>query len=178
MKWEWEVWRSESSCEKRGRENPWSVRCLALRNYKHCLPIHLPSSDSVLSWSHLAEGFRGLVFSKCSLAALGCQALFFNMMMCLTGRFPEEKFCSPGSAKCILADLCFNSRRPSVLFWFPFFHEGEHPAGLHQGLSLSVMSLAFAALMPKCAAGLRAIGDTSVWEGGSRLQRFPRTDVG
>lgn len=81
------------------------------------------------------------MFSKCSVAALGCQALFFNMMTCSTGRFPEEKFCSPGSTKCILEDLCFNSRPPSVLSWFPFFYEGEHPTGLHKGLSFSVMSL-------------------------------------
>lgn len=180
MKWEWEVWRSESLCEKRGRENPWSVRCLALWNYKHRLPIHLLSSNNVLSWSHLAEGFRCLVLSKCSVAALGCRALFFNMMTCSTGRFPQEKFCSAGSTKCILADLCFNSCPPSVLFWFLLFHEGKHPAGLHKGLSLSVMSFRLCSSLAQMWSWTQSYRGhcQSVWEGGSCFQRFPRTDAG
>lgn len=96
------------------------------------------------------------------------------MMTCLTGRFPEEKFCSPGSAKCILADLCFNSRPPSVLFWFPFFHEGEHPCRTAQRPLTLCDELSLCSSHAQMCSWIQSYRDTSVWEGGSRLQRFPR----
>lgn len=155
-----EVWRSESLCEKRGRENPWSVPCLALRSYKHCLPIHLPSSDNVLSWSHLAEGFRGLVFSKCSVAALGCQALFLTRWRAQLGYFPRRS-----SA---LQDLQSASWQICALIvvphpfcsGFPFFTKANTLQDCTKASHFLWRALAFAVVLPKCAAGLRATGDT------------------
>lgn len=110
----------QKACEKVGREKPSSVCCLARRNYQHHLPIHLLSSDNVLNWSHLTEGFRGLVISKCSVTALGCQAFPFNMMIYATVWLPKYTFRSVESTKCILLVLCFSCFTLSILFWYPF----------------------------------------------------------
>lgn len=66
------------------------------------------------------------------------------------------------------------------LLWFPFFREGKRPAGRHKALSLSVMSFTLCSSLAQRYSWTQSYRGhfQSVWERGSRFQRFPRTDVG
>lgn len=97
-------------------------------NTVYPFPIHLLSSDNMLNWNHLAEGFHGLQLRHHDS---GCQALVFNTMTYLT----EYTFSSEESTGHILAELCCNNYIPSVLFCFPFLYEGKCPTGLRRGLT-------------------------------------------